>query len=106
MSAANQTAAQQARILLEFFGPNGERWCQHGTGAKTKGGFTTGYTNSNAHFLCVTAAAQLFFDEDRHTVFKAMFPEAGDESGMEAVRFNDSNPWEVVKQKLEEIAGS
>lgn len=100
-SAANQIAAQQARILLEFFGPNGERWCQ-GSFARNGRGQGVNVKDPEAISFCLRGAARLLIpsDLDRDAFYCAIEPD-----GL-AATFNDSNHWEVVKARLEEIAAS
>lgn len=106
MSAANQTAAQQARILLEFFGPNGERWCQNSDALDSDGAKVSCFGPEAVRF-CVTGRACRVFGEDRLHLYEAILPTGrGHYDGVRILMWNDSNPWEVVKAKLEEIAAS
>ncbi len=100
MSAANQpmTAAQQARVLLDFFGPNGEKWCQTAS-ARDENGHAVNPFETKACRWCLSGAAVKLFGERRFAVYE---PLGG---ACDAIIFNDSSPWEVVKAKLEEIAG-
>lgn len=99
MSAANQslTVSEIARKVLELLGPNGENWCQNSFGLD-KDGLPSPIRDERTVKRCVAGAALYFRG------FNSEFENALC-GGIATGAWNDSNPFPVIKERLEMLAG-